>query len=332
MALDDVYDGITRPGQVGATGAINALHIEEYLGVVHGTIDRKSVLNGWIPVRQVKGTSIVSNKAIGESTLQKVVPGAQLDGTKNKVGKNTLTIDTVVAARSFFPVLETFQADYDVRSATALEHGKKIAKFTDQAYFIQAAKAAMNSGIRYSGVDAASGHPGGSQVTLSAAGDALDPAKLYAAIADLFVIMEGKDVDPRTDDVIIACKPAQFYALMQNEMLVNQNYTTARGNSFDAMVLKTYGVPVISSNNFVGGTVVSGHMLSNSDNGNAYDGDFSKLVMAAFSPDALLAGETIPLTPQATWSEEYLHWMIGSYLAFGVTQDRTQFAGAILQP
>ena len=59
------------------------------------------------------------------------------------------------------------------------------------------------------------GHFGGSQQTLAAAGDAQDPAKLYAAIAGLLTKMELKDVDPRNENTMILVKPDKFYTLMQ---------------------------------------------------------------------------------------------------------------------
>lgn len=326
MPIADTWN-ITRPGQVGATGAINALHLEEYTGQLTGTIARKSVLDPWVKRKTVKGTSVISNKAIGESSLQVVTPGSAIDGTKNKVGKVTLTIDTLIAARSVFPLLETWQADYDARSETAIEHGKKFAKFTDQAFFIQAMKAGLRTTTAYSGVDAASGHFGGTQKTLAGANDHLDPAKLYAALADLFAGMEAKDVDPRTDDIIVAVKPAEYYTLLQNEQLVNINYVTAKGTSIETMALKSYGVPIVSSNNFLGGTNVTTHEL-----GSNYLGDFTKVVAAAFNAESLLAGETIPLTPQMYWNDDYLQWVVGSYTSFGVTVDKAHYAGVILKP
>jgi hypothetical protein len=330
MALDDTFN-ITRPGQVGATGAINATHIEEYTGVVEGTIARKSVLQGWIPVRTVKGTSIIQNFAVGESTLQKVVPGATPDGTVNKFGKNTLTIDTLVLARSVFPLLEGFQTSYDARREVGDEHGRKIAKFWDQSFFIQAIKTGQLTAPKHSGVTGA-GHFGGSQSTFAGANDHLDPAKLYAQIADLLVKMETKDVDPRTDDVMLAFKPAEFYTLMQNEQLIRIDYKTSLGTSIDAWALKTYGVPCVNSNNFPGGENITGHLLSNTDNGNAYDGDFTKVVCAAFSPRALLAGETIPLTTAVFWDEKSKHWFVDAHLSYGVGPNRPEFAGVIAKP
>jgi hypothetical protein len=330
MALESTTN-FTRPGQDGGTGAIDALHIEEYTGVVEQTIARKSALEGFVTARSVKGTSVITNFAVGESTLQKLVPGVTPDGTESKFGKNSLTVDTVILARNIFPLLETWQTSYDARAEVGQEHGKKIAKFRDQAYFIQALKTALLTSARHAGVDGA-GHSGGSQVTMAGSSDNLDPAKLYGYIADLFVKMEEKDVDPRTDDVMIAVKPAEFYTLLQNEQLINTQYKTSNGTSIDAFLLKTWGVPVISSNNFPGGSNISGHLLSNSDNGNAYDGDFTKAVAVAFSPRALLAGETIPLTTDVFWDQKSKHWFVDAYLAFAAGPNRAEFAGAIYKP
>jgi hypothetical protein len=335
MALDDAFS-IVRPGQANQTGAINALHLEEFTGVVESTIERKSVLKGMIPIRPVRGTSVITNFGVGESTLQKATPGGPApDGTGTDFAKRTLTVDTVVLARAVLPLLEVFQTSYDARKEIGMEHGKKIAKFTDQSFFIQAIKAALFTESTYKGSGASgkpAGHFGGSQYTLNAGGDALDPAKLYAAVANLFVQMEEKDVDPRTDDVVIALRPAEFYTLLQNEQLIDGTYKTSEGTSIQAHLLKAYGVPVVSSTNFPAGSVISGHLLSNADNANAYDGDFSKVVGCAFSPRALMAGETIPLTTDVFYDKIHKAWFVDAHLSYGVTPNRAEFSGVILKP
>lgn len=334
MALDDSY-AIVRPGQSNQSGSVSALHLEEFTGMVESTIERKSALKGMIPIRPVKGTSVITNYAVGESTLQKATPGSPIDGTGTDFAKRTLTVDTVVLARAVLPLLETFQTSYDARKEIGMEHGKKIAKFTDQSFFIQAIKAALFTESTYKNGGAAgkpAGHSGGSQQTLAAAGDALDPAKLYAAVANLFVKMEEKDVDPRTDDVVIALRPAEFYTLLQNEQLIDGTYKTAEGTSIQAHLLKAYGVPVVSSTNFPAGQTITGHLLSNANNSNAYDGDFSKVVACAFSPRALLAGETIPLTTDVFWDKVTKQWFVDAHMAYGVTPNRAEFAGVILKP
>jgi hypothetical protein len=333
MSLDTFV--VQRPNALNQGADPLALAIEQYTGIVEGTIKRRSVLEGLVPMRSVKGTTTIQNFAVGESTLQKIVPGVTPNGTKSDASKASLTIDTVILARESLPLLDVFQTSYDARKEIGLEHGKKIGKFRDQVFFIQGAKASQGTESAYyqGSTGKPAGHFGGSLETLALAGDAADPAKLIAALARLLAKMELKDVDPRNDDVVLVCKPDVFYTLSQAETLINGEYITAEGNKLqNTAILKTYGVPVLSSNNYVGGETITSHLLSNAGNSNAYDGDFTKFVMTALSPRAFLAGETIPLTSAVFWDELSKSWYVDSHLAFGVSQNRREYAGSILIP
>lgn len=324
---------LTRPGQLDQTGDIMATAVTEYSETVQHTIERRSALSGFITPRTVRGTNSIGNFGFGKSEIGVVTPGEAPAATKNDVGKVTLTIDTVVYTRHALPLLETFQTSYDARVELGVEDGIEMAKFWDQAFFIQAAKASLLSDSAYSAVaNKPDGWKGGSIETLAAAGDATDPAKLYQAFSNLFVKMEEKDVVPRMDDVMIAVKPAQFYALQDAEQIINVNYVTARGTVLEGVpVMKAYGCPIVSSNN-IPSTNITGHKLSTAGNGNAYNGDFSKLVGVAFSPKALLAGETIPLESDVFYDKIYKSWFVDSHCSFGVTPDRAEFAGSIWLP
>lgn len=324
---------ITRPGQFDQTGDINAAAVTEYGQSVQHTIQRKSALAPYVNMRPVRGTNRIGSYGFGDSVVGKVTPGEAPAASKNDVGRNTLIIDTLVYTRHFLPLLETFQTSYDARVELGVEDGEAMARFTDQAFMIQAAKAALDTDSRYSSVaNKPSGFKGGTQEVLSAAGDINDPARFYKAISNLFAKMEEKDVVPGQDDVMIAMKPAQFYALLEAEQIINGNYVTARGTTIEnAMIFKAFGCPVIRSNNFPSGEV-TGHLLSTAANGNAYDGDFTKLAALAFSPKALMAGETIPLTHDLYYDKIFKSWIVDSHAAFGVTGDRSEYAGAILLP
>lgn len=325
----DAYT-ITRPGQINATGDINATAIEEYTGIVENTIARKSALTGFIPLRTLKGTNTATSFGVGESTLQKVTPGTTPDSTTSKFGKRSVSVDTLILARNSFPLLETFQTSYDARKEVGTEHGKKIAKFFDQALFIQAIKSAQETAPMYGFTSG--GWAGGTQVTMAGGSDHLDPAQLYSYVNDLFTGMEQKDVDPRTDDVMLALQPREFNTLLQNEQLIDSNYLTSEGVSIQGHILKAYGCMVINSNNFPAFTNVTGHLLSNSDNSNAYDGDFTKVVAIAFSPKAVLGASTIPLTTAVFWHELSKNWFVDAHLAFAATPNRPDFAGVISAP
>ena len=327
---------ITRPGAVLQTGNNTqigsspagtnpqALHIEEYGGVIEGTIARKSVVRNFIPVRQIRGTSTLSNFQVGESTLSKVVPGTAPDGTVIQANKVKLTVDTLINARSMVALLDDFQNSYDARAAIGQEHGKKFAKFIDQSFLIQAVKAARISDMS----TYPAGWVPGTVKSFTTAGQELDPAALEDKCADLFSDMEEKDVDPLTDDVVLVLKPKAYYTLLKNDRLVDRNFILSDGTEIKTKSLAVYGVPVYVSNNLPT-TNIAGHYLSNTGNGNAYDGDFTKVVAVAFSPRALLAGETIPLTPTVFYDPITKMWFIDAHTSFGVGPNNPAFAGLI---
>lgn len=316
----------TLPNQQQGAGDDLALAIEDFTGEVEGTLNRRSVFAPHVNLRPVRGTSTITNEGIGESTLQAIVKGEAPDPTINEANRVNLTVDTTIIARNWVSQIDDFQKNYAFRAEIANEHGKKIAKFTDQAFAIQAAKAAALTASAFD----IPGHQGGTTETLATAADATDPAVLYAALANLFAGMEEKDADPQADNIIVGVRPKQFAALMQAEQIVNGEYVTAQGVTVpNVKILKAFGVPIVSTNN-VPNTNVTGHLLSNARNSNAFDGNFSKLVAVAFSPRALLAGETIPLTANAWWDELTKGYYIDAWLAFSATPNRAELAGRIV--
>ncbi len=325
--------GLTRPGQLDQTSDINATAVTEYSEQVQHTIERRSVLRGMVPMRSVRGTNKIGNFGFGKSEIGVVTPGEAPPATKNDVGRNTLTIDTLVYTRHAVPLLEQFQTSYDARVELGTEDGIEMAKFVDQALFIQAAKAALATKNRYSTVaNKPAGWSGGTQVPFAAAGDITDPAKLYSAISNLMAKMEEKDVVPQQDDIILAMRPREFYTLQNAEQIINGCYVTANGTKLDGIpIFKAFGCPVVRSMNFPQ-SVITGHKLSNANNSNAYDGDFTKLGLLAFSPRALMAGETIPLESDLFYDKIYKSWFVDSHTSFGVTTDRVEYSGAIVLP
>lgn len=326
MSLD-VF-GVNRPNQNLGAGDELALVIPEYVGEVTGTFDRQAKFAPFVDFQSVQGTATITKEGIGESTLGVITPGQTPDQTSNnQYAQHSLTVDTVVLARTQLPILDVFQKRYDVRTALGREHGKKISKFYDQSIVIQAAKAAA---LAQSSYGALPGHSGGTTVSVADFNAAKDPAILYAAISNLLAQMEEKDVDPQADGVVMGLRPDLFYALSDAEQIVNSNYVTFNGKEIvNAKILKAFDIPVISSNN-VPRSNITNHLLSNTRNSNAYNGDFSKLVAVAFSPEALLGGETIPLTSNVFFDDVSKHWYVDSWLSYGVKPDVAAKAGRIV--
>lgn len=327
MSLDNFT--VVRPLQknqnTSGSGGVLELAIEEFTGEVEQVLTRRSVLEGWLNIRPVKGTTTLTNYSVGDAGLQVLKPGVTPDGQKADFSKASVTIDTVILARHILPLLEVFQTSFDARKELALAQGQRIAKFRDEAFFIQAIKAGMLTSSPYG----SSGHQGGTKQEI-AANDRSDPAAIYAALAGLFSKMEEKDVDPSQDDIVLVLRPTDFYVLMQAEHIINGQYVTAAGTKQDGFIFKAFGVPVIRSNNFPAGKNVSNHELSSTANSNAYNGDFTKVVAAAFSPRALLAGETISLTSEVFYDQVSKSHYVDSFLSFGATPNRPEFSGVVV--
>jgi hypothetical protein len=287
-----------------------------------------------IPFTPVKGTSVLRVEGIGESTLQRITPGVTPNGSVVEFGKTNLVVDTPLLARVALPMLDAFQSSYDKRVEIGNEHGKTIAKFVDQTLAIAGIKAALSTSSAFLNAgNELNGHQGGTQFTMNAAGDVNDPAKLDDAINELLsAIEENRDVDVLQDGGMIYVRPALYYRLLKSERLINSEYITAAGNSIKTRALASHGVPVVPSRNLPAGQNITGHLLSNTGNGNFFDGDFTKLVALFMARDAVVAGETIAFTPRVFWDELSKSWYVDCHGAFSAARKRVEMAGAILIP
>lgn len=334
FASTNVQYDITRPNQRHGQGDPLADVTEQFTGTVEGTIARRSIMASFVPVRSVRGTSTISNRGISKAKLQKIQPGVTPSpSTEPNTSKIFLKIDTVIIARNAEPMLDEFQTDFDYQREVAREQGQEISNMYDETFFIMAAKAAMSVDSPYGTASQMPGHKGGARVVLDAANDYKDPAKAYAAIAQVIEKFLDKDIRPNEEDMIAVVPPAMFMALHQAEYIVNGEYVTSAGVTLNTKYeFAAFGVPVITSNNAVFGKTITDHLLSNDSNGKAYDGDFTKVVAQIFSPRALLAGSTIPVTSKIFFDDLSKLWFIDSWLAFGVTINRPEYAAVIELP
>lgn len=334
FASTNVQYDITRPNQRHGAGDELADVTEQFTGTVEGTIKRRSIMAGFVPVRGVKGTSTISNRGISKAKLSKITPGVTpTPQTDPHTSKIFLTIDTVIIARNAEPMLDEFQTDFNYQGEVAREQGQEIANMYDETFFIMAAKAAGATASPYGTATQMPGHSGGHKIVLSAAADFKDPAKIYAAIGEVVKSFLKVDVRPNEEDMICVLNPDSFIALHQAEYISNGEYVTSAGETLNTKYeFAAYGIPVITSNNAVFGKKITDHLLSNDRNAKAYDGDFTNVVAQIFSPRALLAGSTIPVTSKVFFDDLSKLWFIDSWLAFGVTVNRPEYAAVIEVP
>ena len=349
VATQQVRDG--HQGGIDS-GNINPLYIEQYGGEVEHRFLKDSFMRQFFKFKSVRGTDTVTNDRIGHTALQKVTRGVRPTDSSPTFDNISVKVDTIVLARTNQFLLDDFLAHIDVRKEVGIEHGKEIGKFFDESFIVQAIKAAQitnqdPAGIKIGGWEdavnpsaaavpttivrtAPEGFQGGTVVVLGAAGDEVDPELLELSIQDLCQSIEEKDVD--INEAVLLVRPAQYYALLKNDKLLDKDFSTANGDYAGGKVMKANGVRIQVTNRFpTQAQVGQTHFLSNAGNGNAYDvtqADANCQVLLLM-PKALLAGETIPLTSKVYYSDIELQWFIDSYLAYGVTPNRSEMAGAI---
>lgn len=316
---------LTRPGHQGGvdTGTVNPLYIEEYGGEVDSQIIKTSIMRGFIKVQSVRGTDTITNDQVGTTSLQAVAPGVRPTPGVAQFDNVSVKVDTVILARNNVAMLDDFQNKYNVRAELGKDHGKIIGRFYDEAHLIQGMKAA-----RITGAGLLPGFQPGTVVTLDAAGDEVDPDKLQRAIEDMCQEIEEKDMD--LDGFALFMPPAQYYALLRNDKLVDGDFSMGNGDYAKAKVMNSCGVAIFKTNRLPT-EAVTDHYLSNAGNSAAYDvtAAEAKIRVLALHRDALLAGETIPLTSKVYWSDIEIQWFIDSYLAFGATPNRGEYAALI---
>lgn len=322
---------LSRPGhRLGNdTAEVNPLHIEEYGGEVESRFVKASMMRQFVKIKPVRGTDVITNDRIGATSLQKVTPGVRPSSSAPQFDNISVKVDTLILARSNQALLDDFQEHYDTRKEIGQDHGKEIGKFFDESMIIQGIKAArVVYGTGAGETPAPDGFQSGTVVTLTAAGDELDPDKLQRAIEDVVQAIEEKDVD--LDGGAIFVRPAQYWALARNDKLVNGDYSTGNGDYAKGEIMQSCNLPIFKTNR-IPSAAISGHHLSNAGNGNAYDVSAAeaKAVVLVMLPKALLAGETIPLTSDVYYVKQELQWYIDSYLAFAATPNRAEHAGVV---
>ncbi len=307
------------------------LLLEQYGGEVESQFKKTSIMRQYARVRPVRGTDTITNNRVGRTQLQALTPGVRPEATSTPFGKVSLTVDTVVLARDNRSMLNELQTHFDARMELAQDHGKEIGYFFDEAFIIMGIKgagmAAPTDTVNSAGENSIGA---GKSVTLAAAGDELDPDKLYRAIANIIVAMEEDEVP--VEELVVFVRPTEFDVLLDNDKLIRSEFSADNGDFAKGIIWSIKGARIVKTAR-IPRAAKSGHKLSNSRNGNAYDVSATEAKCAAviLHPKSLLAGETIPLTSDIWFNREEKQWFIDSFLAFGVTVNRPDVCGRVLK-
>lgn len=301
-----------------------ALMLDEYGGEVESQFAKDSIMRQFVNVRGVRGTDTITNNRVGRTQLQALTPGVRPPAKSTAFGKVSLTVDTVILARDNRSMLNEFQTHFDARMELARDHSKEIAKFFDEAFIIQAIKGSHQAAP--TGLNGAIG--AGKAVELAATGDDLDPDKLADAIGDVIIQMENEDIS--VEELVAFVSPTHYDVLYNNNKLMSRDFAAGNGDYAKGVIHEIKGCRIVKTAR-IPKSAITGHYLSNANNGNAYDltTEDADAVVVLMHPKSLLAGETIPLTSDIWFNREEKQWFIDSFLSFAVTVNRPDVCGTV---
>ena len=298
--------------------------IEQYAGAVDSQFTKSSIMRGIFPVTPVRNTDTSIVRRVGRTEIKALTDGVRPAASKTNFGRAQVTVDTVVLARDNRSMLNEFQTDFNARAELGRDHGKELGKFFDEAFLIQGIKGArMSAPANLNGAFGA-----GKVETLAAAGDELDPDLLYQKIARVIVRMQEEDID--TEECVIFVRPTQHEVLLNNDKLVSRDFSEGNGNFALGKVMTLMGSAILPTAR-IPKAAISGHKLSNANNGSAYDlsAAEAKATAVILHPWSLLAGETIPLQSDVFFDKVERQWFIDSFMAFGVSNRRPDVCGVV---
>jgi hypothetical protein len=311
--------------------------IEQYGGIVDAQIAKRSIMRQFVDMMSIRGTDTKTVRRMGDSTLQGIndsAAGQEMSATPRNFDRAQVTVDTIILARDSRALLNEFQTDFSTRREIGVDHGKTIAKFFDAALLSMGVKTALSqvtAGVADArikgnqGRDLGEAFKSGETVELTTLGDELDPDALYTAFETVIVNMQENDVD--TDETALFLRPRQHAVLLNNDKLIDRDFSTDNGDFADGTLKTLMGVPIVSTARLSDANID----LSILSDGSEYVPTAAELTCVGLimHPNSVLGGETIPLTSNVHYNELRLSWFIDSYLAFGAAPRRPDHTGAV---
>lgn len=318
---------------VSASGEVDSLLIEKFNGKVHEEYLKGENLQMFFDMQEVQGTNMVSNKYIGETELQTLIPGQEAEGSAVEYDKNALVVDTSVISRNIVAQLHDVQSDIEGnKSKIAKNQVKKLKQLEDEMIIQQMLLGAISNTEAARTTPRVKGHGFSIKIDISNA-QADEANSMLAAIEAALEAQVEQEVDVEN---IVALMPWKYFNVLADaERLVNKDYVTESGVTISGFVLKRWNIPVMPSNRFPK-VVHSGsnhHLLSNAQNDNRYDttAEMLNAVAVLFAPDALLLGRTIDLQGDIFWDKKTKSWFIDSWFAEGAIPDRWEAVAAVFR-
>ena len=277
----------SRIGQANSAGSVDQLFLKVFSGEVLASFNTKTVMKERTRTRKISSGKSAQFPAIGKIGAEYHVPGAEILGDSVEHGEKVITIDDLLISSAFIANIDEAKTHYEVRAEYSRQMGDALAQAYDRNVLSMAIKAAANAEVgAVADQGAASAIAVGATPTTSEVITALYQAAENLDVAN--VAEEGR---------FAVVAPSTYYALVQDDKLVNRDFVAGNGDYADGKVLRVAGMEIVKSNNMAIDHTATGTRVPNLAK---YDVDGSAVRALVLSPEAL---GTVQLLDVASESE-----------------------------
>ena len=251
----------SRVGQSGLTGATDALFLKVFSGEVMSTFNSQTVMKEKTRIRSINNGKSAQFPAIAKTIAEYHTAGAEILGNNIEHAEKVITIDDLLIANTFISRIDEAKNHYDVRAEYSKQMGQALAQTYDRNLLSMAVKAARDP----SGIGA--GVAGQGSASSVALGVTPTTTQLVTAVYDAAATMDTANVPE--DDRFVIVSPSTFYALVQEDKLINRDFGS-NGSYSDGTIMRVAGMQIVKSNNLVIDHTAAGVVASFPDYASKY--------------------------------------------------------------
>lgn len=341
--MSTTANALTNPA-VSASGEVDTLLIEKFTGKVHEQYQKGENLLRYFDTGKVVGTNMISNKYIGETQLQKLIPGQDPEATPTDFDKNALVVDTILLARNAVQQLHDVQSDIETKGRLANNQMGQLKSFEDKMVLQQGMKGALTGGVYDPYAAAGSKITGGIRRvtgqgvainTVISPTQAASAYHLYSALEISIMGLVHQKVPLRALVAIMSIE--DFGTLVDMGLIATMDGgmgTGFEGSDYGTLTgrIKTTGTLVhgsaefseLKENGVEGVGEVPHNFLSNEGNGFRYDVTAEMLDANAliFGRSGLLTGKTLDVQGDIYFDKKTKSYFIDTWMSEGAIPDR----------
>ena len=323
---------LTQPA-ISKSGEVNSLLIEKFTGKVHAQYLVGENLQNNFDMQHVKGTNMISNKYLGETEVQTLIPGKTPDATGTEFDKNALLLDSQVIARNSVTQIDDVQNDINgLKSELSMNQTKQLKKVEDSMITQQIILGGITNTEAARTTPRVKGHGFSINTKISEA-QAAESDSLLSAIELTLEQMWDQEVE---EDSLKIIMPITDMAILRDAgHIVNKDYAPSveGGKISEGFNLKSWNMRCYASRRMPK-TVNSStdrHPLSTKLNGYRYDVSAEMLLtkVLIFGPKSLLIGRSIELQSDIFWNKMNKCFYIDTWMNAGAIPDRWEHVGLV---